>query len=172
MGIRGKAGLQVVAELRHDDDFVRAINVHLLALAVGGLVLGGMAILAAVLDVSGGILSREPQVTLDGPYYTGVLSNLGALVWMAGVVIALAGVATSGEPDVRRMYLAAAAVGAVLLIDDFFLVHDWLGGKSGLAGKALIFSYLLAMMALLLVFWRTMGPATTSTNPLSNPSVR
>lgn len=105
------------------------LRVHLVVLAAAAVVLGAMAVFAAVADVPGGVLSREPQITLEGPLYAGVLSNLGALVWMVGVVLALVGWSSATSRQDRTMFLAGAAVGAVLLVDDFFLVHDFIEGR-------------------------------------------
>ena len=55
------------------------------------------------------------------------------------------------------MFLAGAAIGAVLLIDDFFLVHDWVHTHSRVLERGLLFSYFVAIGALILFFWRTMG---------------
>ena len=147
----------VVALIRQDDELSRGLGVHLIVLFMAGLVLVGAGVLVITLDISGGTFTREPQITLDGPYYVGALSNLGALVWMVGVVLAVVGWTMSSEPVERRMFLAGAAVGLVLLIDDFFLVHDWVLTQSQLLDQGLIFSYLLAVVALVLIFWRTMG---------------
>ncbi len=140
------------AELR------RGLRVHMFVLAASAIVLGVAAVFAAVVDVPGGVLSREPQITLGGAYYTGILSNLGALIWMVGVVMAAVGWSTSITHGDRRMFLAGTAVGVVLLVDDFFLIHDWVeANQDGPFEEWLLASYFLAALAMVATNRQALG---------------
>lgn len=129
------------------------------AVVVGSLaILAGTALLALVLDIPGSHLAREPQVTLDGPLYTGALSNLGALVWMVGVVMAAVGWSMTRQRAEQTMFLAGTIVGLVLLIDDFFLVHDWVElNFNDTIELILPASYFLMVTALLVLCRRSLG---------------
>ena len=79
------------------DALTRGARVHLIVAGVGAFVLAGAAVFAQIEDIPGSALTREPQIFLDGKIYIGALSNLGALVWMAAVMIALVGWATTDD---------------------------------------------------------------------------
>ncbi len=147
--------------VRADRDLAGSLVVYgvVTALAVGVLVLG--AIFAFVVDIPGSVLTREPQVTLGGAFYTGALSNLGALVWMVGVTMSMVGWSMASDRAMRHTFLAGGLVGAVLLFDDFFLFHDWVRLYSRFLDRFVLFVYLLMVIGLILRFWRTMGPVTT-----------
>lgn len=78
---------------------------------------------------------------------------------MIGVVMAAVGWSTSTQKDDRVMFLAGAAVGLVLLVDDFFLVHDWVElNQDGPLEEWLLASYFLAAVAMVAVNRRALGP--------------
>ena len=87
-----------------------------------------------------------------------MLSNLGALVWMVEAVLALVGRSTSSDPAERQMFLAGATIGLVLLIDDFFLIHDWLHMHNRLVEQALIALYFISIVLLVGRFRLALGP--------------
>lgn len=139
------------AELR------RGVGVHLIVLLAAGVVIAGVGVAAALLDVPRAVLTTEPQITLDGATYTGAFANVRALAWMVGVVLALVGWSMSTHRAERRMFLAGALLGAALLADDFFLVHDWLEANGLLPKRAIIVGYAIALALLLAAWWRTIG---------------
>jgi hypothetical protein len=132
--------------------------VHLIVLAAGVAVLGAAVAFAAAVDVDGSFLTREPQAALDGPSYAGVISNLGALVWAAGAMMALVGWLSSPGAEARRMFRAGTIVGVALLVDDFFLIHDIVGARIETADRLMPAIYLAAVVALLLRFREALGP--------------
>ena len=108
------AELTAVGEHRRGasgEDVERGVVIHLAVLGAGVVVLLGAAAFAAAVGVDGSFLSREPQVALDFPLYAGTLSNVGALVWMLGAVMAFVGFATSSDGREQRMFLAGGARG-------------------------------------------------------------
>lgn len=142
--------------------FTRGARVHLVVAGAGALILAGAAVFAQIEDIPGSILTREPQVVLDGRIYVGALSNLGALVWMTAVVMALVGWASTDDHSERHMYLAGASIGAALMVDDFFLFHEFVAHRSSVLEKVLIFSYLVAIIVLVAAKWRTLGPTAVA----------
>jgi hypothetical protein len=132
--------------------------VHLVVLAAALLVLIAAAGLARAVDVSGSFLTREPQVALDGPSYAGAASNLGALVWMLAVVMAFVGWVSSTDIAARHMFRAGTFIGSVLLVDDFFLVHDVVSARVGAADELMSAAYFAAVVALLIVYREALGP--------------
>lgn len=144
-------------------EFNRGVRIHLMVLAASGLLLAAAGVFTIVADISGGTLTREPQITLGGAVYTGAISNLGALIWMVGVVMAAVGWSTSTGRAERSMFLSGAVVGLVFLVDDFFLVHDWVEiNRDGPLVETLLASYFLAAVIMVAVHRRTLGPLSVA----------
>lgn len=142
------------------DTSVRLVlRIHALIAAAGFVFLVGVAAVAGALGVEGSTLTREPQITLGGALYTGALSNLGALVWMAAVSMAVVGVLASTDRRERLMFGIGALLGSALLVDDFFLVHDWLRTVTRVLERGLLASYFPAILALAWFFRRELGRA-------------
>ncbi|MCP3854264.1 MAG: hypothetical protein GY745_16350 [Actinomycetia bacterium] len=135
----------------------RGVLVHVGALIAGLIVLLATLIFSRVVGVDGSFLTREPQVALDGKLYAGALSNLGAVIWMLAAVFAFVGWMTASDIDERRMFLAGGVIGSVLLADDFFLLHDWVSGRSQLVEYVMIGSYLVAVVVLVAVYRWQLG---------------
>lgn len=144
------------------DDVRGGLRIHLLVVAAGLVVLGLAAAFVQIKGISGDNLSREPQVVLEGKLWVGALSNFGALVWMAGATFAGIGWMTSSDRAERHMFAFATLLGAALLVDDFFLFHDWLSYHSELLERGVVLGYLIGMVALLALFWRPLGPLATA----------
>jgi riboflavin transporter FmnP len=73
-------------------------------------------------------LTRDPLQIAQVPVYTGVLSNLGVLVWAGTAAICLfsyAVVRNRAAPGTSsRFLLAGGLVTVMLLLDDFFMFHE------------------------------------------------
>jgi hypothetical protein len=73
-------------------------------------------------------LTRDPVQLLNGRPYTGMLSNLGIIIWSATAGICLfVVVLMQPYPEHRRerqFFLLAFVLTMVLLLDDLFLLHD------------------------------------------------
>jgi len=73
-------------------------------------------------------LTRDPVQLLHGRPYTGMLSNLGIIIWSATAGICLFVVILSlpyqDRKRERRFFLLAFLLTLVLLLDDLFLFHD------------------------------------------------
>jgi len=89
----------------------------------------GVAVAANLITgVPFGDISREPQVTLDGPALVGIQSNLGVLLmWTATSVSLFAYSVLRRRPvsPVRPTYfLWAGLISGLLGLDDLLLLHD------------------------------------------------
>ncbi len=73
-------------------------------------------------------LTRDPVQLLHGRPYTGMLSNLGIIIWSATAGICLFVVILSlpyqERKRERQFFLLAFLLTLVLLLDDLFLLHD------------------------------------------------
>ena len=89
---------------------------------------------------------------LEGAWYIGALSNLGAIVWaVAAVSAALTATVVRGRE--RAMFGAAGAFSFLLLADDLFLLHDAVFPKVGLS-ESIVQAVYLVVLAFITVRYR------------------
>jgi hypothetical protein len=104
-------------------------------------------VVAFVLDRPFSFLSREPQKALDGVWYAGSFSNLGAVMWAVGATacaVAWLALRPRGE-TLRSPLLHAALLLALLGADDLFLLHDELYVKA--VREEIVFGVYLLLFA-------------------------
>lgn len=101
-----------------------------------GFVWAGVALLmlltylaSRALDEPVGYFTREPQVALEGKWYAGSISNVGALLWCVGATAALVAWRAVAWRDLRSPLLHTGVLLALIGADDFFLLHDFLYDK-------------------------------------------
>ncbi len=91
---------------------------------VGGLTLFALVLVQNVTPV--GLLTRDPSATAEQPWYLGAASSLGIIGWAASAAFFGLGalvVHRAGGAGSRSLVLAGG-YSFLLLIDDFFLLHD------------------------------------------------
>lgn len=139
---------------------VLLLQVYIPTMLALGLV--GVANLTTGIKIS--VFTRDPIQVLDGPIYTGVLSNVGILLWAATAAITL----FCGD-FLRRnrpyagwspFLLSAGGLTTLLLLDDLFLFHEVLFPEYlNIHERALPVTYGLLMVLFLVYFrntiWRT-----------------
>ena len=91
----------------------------------------GLCVLAWISSTIGVPVSdftRDPVAVMRAPFYTGLLSNLGILLWCATAAITLFGAAVLDKRGQRREWVLflrwSGLVTTVLLFDDLFLFHE------------------------------------------------
>lgn len=126
------------------------------ALAIGLAVVVALAMQAAAtaLDRPLQILALEPQTALDGDWYTGAMSNVGNVAWVAGATVCLFAwlVERSLGRPARPLLLAGlllTAIGA----DDLFLLHEGLYRK--VIGERWVFASYLVLFAAYAISYRS-----------------
>ncbi|MEM9520943.1 MAG: hypothetical protein AAGA37_16605 [Actinomycetota bacterium] len=115
----------------------------------------GLLALAAALGQ--GVIRHEtllldPVATGRLPWYTGLISQLGAVVWCIAACAAAFGAAVShleGRMGAFRFLLGAAGVGTLMLVDDLFLLHSTVLPRFLGTSKTMV----LATYALLILLW-------------------
>jgi hypothetical protein len=128
--------------------------VVLVAIYGAALVLVGLVVAASrALDRHVSYFTREPADELHAPAYLGALSNLGALIWcMAATACLLTWLVTSRSR--RSPLLWGGLLTALLLGDDFFLLHDDWYPKLGIPQRAANVVYFGLTIAYLVGFRR------------------
>jgi hypothetical protein len=74
------------------------------------------------------VFMRDVFSIAEIPVYSGIASNLGVFLWCAGAAVGsfAALMVGSKEPSLHRFLAASAGFSALFMIDDFFMVHEWL----------------------------------------------
>ena len=96
--------------------------------AVLALVLGAAVLARLAYGIPWDHMLGDPAAALQAPFYLGFVSNVGILLWAAAAgvflfaarVLALAG----GDARWRRFLFASGAFGALLALDDLFMLHE------------------------------------------------
>ena len=100
-------------------------------------------------------LFRDITALAEIPFYTGFVSQLGALLWAASVTscfLALFAIRkfNSGSPQCRRFLLHAGLFSTFLMLDDMFLFHEEIAPTYLLMGqKEVYLAYFLVALAFL-----------------------
>ncbi len=94
------------------------------------LLLLAVAVIAAATGIPPPKFTLDPAVLAGTHPLLGVVSNIGVLLWAAAAAVSLFTATLlhrPGEERQRRAFLLAAGLlTAWLLLDDFFLLHEWL----------------------------------------------
>lgn len=117
-------------------------------------ILAAATVLSIYMHLPIGDFTRDPSSIVELHSYEGIISNLGALVWCAGATLCLFCAALLLSKDyaspLGAFLLLAGATTGLLMVDDFFLLHeklDALGLSEHLV--ALVYGGLVLIM-----FWR------------------
>ena len=96
---------------------------HLLFAGLFGcLAVALVALASRLLGEPAAFFTREPQRALQGPFYAGIFSNLGGLVWFGAA--AIVSFAASLKPLGRGALILAALLTWAMGLDDVFMLHD------------------------------------------------
>jgi hypothetical protein len=94
------------------------------------LLLLAVAVAAATTGIPPQKFLLDPAVLAGSHPLLGVVSNIGILIWAATAAIALFTATLLGmkrqEPEHKVFLLAAGLLTSWLVLDDFFMIHEWL----------------------------------------------
>lgn len=118
--------------------------------------------LVAVVSFATGIPTRtftaDPLAIAGGHPLWGMLSNIGVLVWCAGATICLFTAVVlqlqDGPSHDVGFLLAAGLLTSLLLVDDLFMVHEWLAQTYLGVGERAFFALEASAVGLFLVTFR------------------
>lgn len=102
-----------------------------------------------------GDLMRDPASTRGGPLHVGLVSNLGVLVWFSAAVVCLftAAVLAAGARRGVPFFLASGLLTLVLALDDFLMLHEFMGWALSIPEAAILGAYALLTLGWLTTFW-------------------
>jgi hypothetical protein len=136
----------------------RPLMAAALAYGLGLLFLLAMVLVSQRSGLTLGDLSRDVSSTAGIDPLAGFQSNVNALLWWTGGVVALfAWAARRGDTsdDRHRLLLWLGLLTAVLAADDLLLVHDALAERYlGVGEKVVLAAYALALLVILARFAR------------------
>lgn len=103
--------------------------------------------------------TRDVTAIGNLPFYAGVVSQLGAMLWSAALAVCVLTVTLLKSQNqngrARRFLIQAAILTAVLLLDDIFLFHEDIGPDYfGISEKVIAVFYFLLCLAFLVLNMR------------------
>ena len=141
----------------------RGVRVGSLIVLITGAILVVLYLATRVAGISFTDLSRDAAATLDGPWYTGALSNSAVAVLLvgAGIAIFAASLLPSLESKSRKgLLVALALVVIVVAADDLFMLHEAVFPLVGISSVASFAMYGVALIAVLWIWRRVIVEST------------
>ena len=134
----------------------------LLVYAPAILVLGAVFAASLKSDIPVAYFLRDPAGTLHVPNYVGVVSGLGVLLWCACAAVCLFSWAvlkkSGGSGRWPAFFFSAGIITTVLLIDDFFMLHENASQIYWRFGEEMVFALYGFMFVFFIArFWRTIA---------------
>ena len=137
---------------------VRSALLLILPFVIALAALAGAVVASRVANIPVSVLTRDPVTSLDGPFYTGWVSALGAVLWFGAASVCLFGAALlsgRGESHSALFLLASGLLTAMLGADDLFLIHDGLMPHALHVGERVVLAgYAGLLLTFLFVFRR------------------
>jgi hypothetical protein len=137
---------QAARQLRHVSPVLIAVNVVVLAVLV----------IAVVQDrAPAPLLLRDPSNITRQPFYLGLLSNAGVLLWCAAAVTCLFAATLTADRRLRWFLVASGLLTALLGLDDLFVLHETVFPVHlGVHERLVVGVYGIAALAYLIAFYR------------------
>ena len=133
---------------------LRSFKFFVLFLSILGLV--SIVIVSYIYDVPISKFTRDPSVLLNGTPLHGFLSNIGVLFWSWTAAISLFCYALlrkiGDKSEFAKFVLTGGLLTFMLLLDDFFMFHDWIFPKLGLKEKIVFLFYAAFVLFYLVKF--------------------
>ena len=103
-----------------------------------------------------GDLMRDPASTHGSPLHVGLVSNLGVLVWFSAASVCLftAAVLVATARRDALFFLASGLLTLVLALDDFLMLHEFIGWALSVPEAAILGGYGLLTLGWFAIFWR------------------
>jgi hypothetical protein len=137
----------------------KSIRVLILCVVPSAMLLAVVALLSVARDIPVGMFMRDPAALADMDPLTGMLSNLGILLWCATAAISLFAAEVlygAGRTGASRFLFWSATLTMVLMLDDLFQFHEDLAERYlGLGDEAVYVVLGLGTVGYLAAFGQT-----------------
>ncbi len=134
----------------------RQLAVGAVVVAVSLALLGAFGVLGAVLDVPYRIFTKEIAEQFVVASYTGFLAHITWFLWVVAGTAGLLAAAVLRRLDRRdrriRFFLGTSLLTAVLLLDDFAMLHEQWLPRAGIPEEGLYAFFAVILVVLLLRF--------------------
>jgi hypothetical protein len=125
-------------------------------IAVNLAVLAVLAIAVVQNGAPAPLLLRDPSNITRQPFYLGLLSNVGVLMWCAAAVICFFAATLTPDRQMRLFLTCSGLLTALLGLDDFFVLHETVFPVYlGVNERIVVGFYGVATLAYLVAFRKT-----------------
>jgi hypothetical protein len=129
---------------------------YLALLALAAALCGAGFWLLESQDLNANLLFGDPAKATGSPFYLGAFSVLGLLLWTSSALLCGLGAQLAASAGLRRFLLGGAAISGLLLVDDWWMLHDHVGPVLLALPQKAFFAVYAALAGLwLLRHWRT-----------------
>ncbi len=120
------------------------------------IVIIGVYLVSVIKKVSPDFMTTDPLQTANFPWYTGLLSNLGVILWSISLGCSFLGaILLSNDSKIGRFLIVTGIITAVLVTDDMFRLHDsFLRSRFHIPEFLSFFTYGLLIAIYLFSFYR------------------
>ena len=134
----------------------RSAALYLALLTLAALLCGAGFWLLEARDLNANLLFGDPAKATKSPFYLGAFSVLGLLLWTASALLCAIGARLATGEALRGFLLGGAAITGLLLLDDWWMLHDHVGPVLlALPQKAFFALYAALVGFWMLRHWRT-----------------
>ena len=120
------------------------------------LILVSIVTVSFIYDIPISKFTRDQAVVLHGTPFHGILSNIGVLFWSWTAAISLfcyVLLRKSGDKsELTKFVLTGGLLTSMLLLDDFFMFHDWIFPRFGVNEKIVFLFYAVFILVYLIKF--------------------
>jgi hypothetical protein len=134
----------------------RSAALYLALLTLAALLCGAGFWLLEAQDLNANLLFGDPAKATKSPFYLGAFSVFGLLLWTASALLCALGAQLAASPALRGFLVGGAAISGLLLVDDWWMLHDYVGPVLlALPQKGFFALYAALAGVWLLRHWRT-----------------
>lgn len=135
---------------------IEMLRIALIVFLTGFIVIIGVYLVSVIKKVPPGFMTIDPLQTAEFPWYTGFLSNLGAILWSISIGCTFSGaILLANNRPIAHFLIATGTLSILLVIDDMFRLHDsLLLFRLHIPEYFTIFSYGLIIIIYLFSFYR------------------
>jgi hypothetical protein len=142
------------------DQLLRQLKMNRWGLTMLSTVMLVLIVIEKYGDLQVGILTRDPNAVANQPFYYGIASQLGSILWFVVVAIVFFTIALVRQADVDKRYIPflqySGLLSLLLGLDDLLMLHEqFFPLVLGVPELLIVMIYMVLIGSLLLFFYRT-----------------